>query len=93
MEQNPFAQNQFASVPREILLAPDLSLAAKGLYGILCAMPQLDEPVNFAMLEEQFPAPQLEAAWEEMILYLEKLEYRRKLQEAMEELAAAQPKE
>lgn len=84
-----FDSSQFAQVPKEVLLAPDLSLAAKGVYGAICAHPA-ETRMNLTMLEGILPGAEgLEEAFDELVDFLERQEQKRILADAMAELTAA----
>ena len=78
---------EFAHIPKDILRDQRMTLAAKGLYSVICTF-GTDSPVSIGAVAELLglPVEEIDPIWDEMISFMHLKEKEEELFRAMAEM-------
>ena len=87
--ESTFPPEQFAHIPKDILRDRRMTLAAKGLYGVICTF-GFDQPVSLTAVSELLglPEAEIDPIWDEMVSFMRLKEKEMELQQAVAEMQA-----
>ena len=82
-----FPPEQFAHIPKDILRDRRMTLAAKGLYSVICTV-GVDQPVSLTAVAELLglPEAEIDPIWDEMVSFMRLKEKEMELQQAIAEM-------
>ena len=84
-----FPPGQFAHIPKDVLRDRRMTLAAKGLYSVICTF-GVDQPVSLTAVAELLglPEAEIDPIWDEMVSFMRLKEKEMELQQAIAEMQA-----